>query len=83
MSAPYYFAAGWAAGLAAGFAAGLGSALGAAGSAIGYRMLTLAGVRGADAGFGLVAAGMGSAVMLNVILWVTLFVSIPLAGFRG
>ena len=54
----------------------------AAGSAIGYRMLTLAGVRGADAGFGLVAAGMGSAVMLNVILWVTLFVSIPLAGFR-
>ena len=54
----------------------------AAGSALGYRMLTLAGVRGADAGFGIVAAAMGSAVMLNVILWVTLFVSIPLAGFR-
>jgi uncharacterized protein (TIRG00374 family) len=54
----------------------------AAGSALGYRMLTLAGVRGADAGFGIVASAMGSAVMLNVILWVTLFVSIPLAGFR-
>jgi uncharacterized protein (TIRG00374 family) len=54
----------------------------AAGSAIGYRMLTLAGVRGADAGFALVAAGLGSALMLNVLLWVTLVVSIPAAGFR-
>src|SRR5690606_33323309 len=54
----------------------------AAGSAIGYRMLTLAGVRGADAGFALVASALGSALMLNVILWVTLLVSIPAAGFR-
>jgi uncharacterized protein (TIRG00374 family) len=54
----------------------------AAGSAIGYRMLTLAGVRGADAGFALVAAALGSALMLNVLLWVTLLVSIPAAGFR-
>jgi uncharacterized protein (TIRG00374 family) len=54
----------------------------AAGSAIGYRMLTLSGVRGADAGFALVAAGLGSALMLNVLLWVTLLVSIPAAGFR-
>jgi putative heme transporter len=54
----------------------------AAGSAIGYRMLTLAGVRGADAGFALVTAGLGSALMLNVLLWVTLLVSIPAAGFR-
>jgi uncharacterized protein (TIRG00374 family) len=54
----------------------------AAGSAIGYRMLTLAGARGADAGFALVAAGLGSALMLNVLLWVTLLVSIPAAGFR-
>jgi hypothetical protein len=45
-------------------------------------MLTLAGVRGADAGFALVAAGLGSAVMLNAILWVTLLISIPAAGFR-
>jgi uncharacterized protein (TIRG00374 family) len=54
----------------------------AAGSALGYRMLTLGGVRGADAGFALVAAGLGSALMLNVLLWVTLLVSIPAAGFR-
>ncbi|HEX7096289.1 MAG TPA: lysylphosphatidylglycerol synthase transmembrane domain-containing protein, partial [Acidimicrobiales bacterium] len=54
----------------------------AAGSAIGYRMLTLAGVRGADAGFALVASALGSALLLNVILWVTLIVSIPAAGFR-
>ncbi|CAB4832494.1 MAG: flippase-like domain-containing protein [Actinobacteria bacterium] len=54
----------------------------AAGSAMGYRMITLAGVPGADAGFGLVAASVGSAVLLNAILWLTLLVSIPAAGFR-
>ncbi len=54
----------------------------AAGSAMGYRMITLAGVPGADAGFGLVAASVGSAVLLNSILWLTLLVSIPAAGFR-
>jgi uncharacterized protein (TIRG00374 family) len=54
----------------------------AAGSALGYRMLTLAGVRGADAGFALVTVALGSAVALNAILWVTLLVSIPAAGFR-
>lgn len=54
----------------------------AAGSAMGYRMITLAGVAGPEAGFGLVAASVGSAVLLNVILWLTLLVSIPAAGFR-
>ncbi len=54
----------------------------AAGSAMGYRMITLAGVPGAETGFGLVAASVGSAVLLNVILWLTLLVSIPAAGFR-
>ena len=54
----------------------------AAGSAMGYRMITLAGVPGAEAGFGLVAASVGLAVLLNVILWLTLLVSIPAAGFR-
>ncbi len=54
----------------------------AAGSAMGYRMITLAGVPGADAGFGLVAASVGSAVILNAILWLTLVVSIPAAGWR-
>ena len=52
----------------------------AAGSALGYRLMTLSGVQGADAGFALATAGLGSAVMLNVILWVGLIVSIPLRG---
>jgi putative heme transporter len=54
----------------------------AAGSAMGYRLVTLAGVSGTEAGFGLVAASVGSALLLNVILWLTLLVSIPAAGFR-
>ena len=52
----------------------------AAGSALGYRLMTLAGVEGPDAGFALATAGLGSAVMLNVILWVGLIVSIPIRG---
>jgi putative heme transporter len=54
----------------------------AAGSALGYRLLTLAGVRGADAGFALATAGLGSAVILNVLLWIALVVSIPTRGFN-
>ena len=42
----------------------------AAGSALGYRLMTLSGVQGPDAGFALATAGLGSAVVLNVILWV-------------
>jgi uncharacterized protein (TIRG00374 family) len=49
-------------------------------SALGYRLLTLAGVRGADAGFALGVAGLGSAVVLNLLLWVSLLISIPLSG---
>src|SRR5215831_14925584 len=37
----------------------------AAGSALGYRLLTLSGVNGPDAGFALATAGLGSAVVLN------------------
>jgi uncharacterized protein (TIRG00374 family) len=54
----------------------------AAGSAMGYRLLTTGGVRGPDAGFALATAGLGSAVVLNVILWIALLVSIPAAGFN-
>jgi putative heme transporter len=54
----------------------------AAGGALGYRLLTLAGVRGADAGFAMATAGLGSAVVLNLILWVALLVSIPVSGFN-
>ena len=52
----------------------------AAGSALGYRLLTLSGVAGPDAGFALATAGLGSAVVLNLIFWIALLVSIPLRG---
>ncbi len=52
----------------------------AAGSALGYRLLTLSGVRGADAGFALATAGLGSAIVLNLVLWLGLLISIPIRG---
>ena len=54
----------------------------AAGSAMGYRLLTATGVSGSDAGFALATAGLVSAIVLNVLLWLTLLVSIPFAGFN-
>jgi len=53
----------------------------AAGSPLGYRLLTDAGVSGPDAVYALATQGMGSAVVLNVILWLAVVVSIPLNGF--
>ena len=55
----------------------------AASSALGYRLLTLSGIKGPDAGFALATAGIGSAVMLNLILWVGLIVSIPIRGVNA
>lgn len=55
----------------------------AAGSALGYRLMTVSGVPGPDAGFALATVGLGSAVVLNVILWVALLVSIPLRGVNA
>jgi uncharacterized protein (TIRG00374 family) len=52
----------------------------AASSALGYRLMTLSGVSGPDAGFALATVGLGSAVILNMILWVGLIVSIPVRG---
>ncbi len=54
----------------------------AAGAGLGYRLLTDAGVNGTDAGFALATQGLGSAVVLNVLLWLGLLVSIPLRGFN-
>ena len=54
----------------------------AAGAGLGYRLLTEAGVRGTDAGFALATQGLGSAVVLNVLLWLGLMVSIPRRGFN-
>lgn len=55
----------------------------AASAALGYRLLTLSGVRGADAGFAMGIVGLGSAVVLNLILWVALIVSIPIRGVNA
>jgi uncharacterized protein (TIRG00374 family) len=52
------------------------------GSALSYRLLTQLGVPGADAGFALAIQGIGSAVVLNVLLWLSLVISIPLRGFN-
>jgi putative heme transporter len=52
----------------------------AAGNALGYRLLTASGVAGPDAGFALATVGLGSAVVLNVLLLVALVVSIPARG---
>lgn len=55
----------------------------AAGSALGYRLITLSGVPGPDAGFALATVGLGSAVVLNLLLWLGLVVSIPLRGVNA
>lgn len=56
---------------------------GAAGSAgLGYQLLTSNGVEGADAGFALASQAIGSAIVLNVMLWLALLISIPLAGLH-
>ncbi|MDQ6617740.1 MAG: YbhN family protein [Actinomycetota bacterium] len=54
----------------------------AAGSPLGYRLLTHAGVDGPEAGFALATQGMGSAIVLNALLWLALVVSIPVNGFN-
>ncbi|MFZ9925333.1 MAG: lysylphosphatidylglycerol synthase transmembrane domain-containing protein [Ilumatobacteraceae bacterium] len=52
----------------------------AASNALGFRLVTSSGISKADAGFALATAGIGSAVILNVLLWVGLVVSITLRG---
>lgn len=54
----------------------------AASSGLGFRLLAQAGVSGPDAGFALGAQSLGSAVVLNVLLWLGLVISIPLRGFN-
>jgi putative heme transporter len=53
---------------------------GASSAALGYRLITRAGVNSSDAGFALGAAGISSAVILNLLLWATLLISIPISG---
>src|ERR1700759_682827 len=54
--------------------------LGSAG--IGYKLFTNEGISGNDAGVMMAAKGIGSTVVLNVLLWLSLGGSIPLAGFH-
>ena len=55
----------------------------AASSALGFKLLTSSGVPGPDAGFALATAGLGSAVVLNLVLWVGLIASIPGQGVNA
>jgi uncharacterized protein (TIRG00374 family) len=51
-------------------------------AALGYRLFTAEGIAGNDAAVMMAAKGVGSTVVLNVLLWLSLVISIPLAGFR-
>lgn len=53
----------------------------ATGTALGFRLLTQSGAASSDAGFALGVQGIGSAIVLNIILWIALVVSIPVWGF--
>jgi uncharacterized protein (TIRG00374 family) len=56
---------------------------GTVGSAgIGYRLFTVEGIKGRDAAVMMATKGLGSTVVLNVLLWLSLVISIPLAGFH-
>ena len=56
---------------------------GTVGSAgVGYRLFTAEEVPGTDAGVMMATKGLGSTVVLNVLLWLSLVISIPLAGFH-
>jgi hypothetical protein len=51
-------------------------------AALGFRLFTNEGVSANDTGVMMAAKSLGSTVVLNVLLWLSLIVSIPLAGFR-
>jgi uncharacterized protein (TIRG00374 family) len=54
----------------------------AAGLSLGYRLWTDAGAESDDVTFALGSQSLGSAVVLNVILWLALLASIPVRGFN-
>jgi len=51
-------------------------------AALGYKLFTTEGISGNDATVMMAAKGIGSTVVLNVLLWISLIISIPLAGFQ-
>jgi uncharacterized protein (TIRG00374 family) len=54
----------------------------AAGMSLGFRLLTEAGAEADDVTFALGSQSLGSALVLNLILWLALIVSIPARGFN-
>ena len=51
-------------------------------AALGFKLFTDEGISGNDATVMMAAKGIGSTVVLNVLLWLSLVISIPLAGFQ-
>ena len=51
-------------------------------AALGFKLFTDEGISGNDATVMMAAKGIGSTVVLNVLLWISLVVSITLAGFQ-
>jgi uncharacterized protein (TIRG00374 family) len=51
-------------------------------AALGFKLFTTEGISPNDATVMMAAKGIGSTVVLNVLLWLSLIVSIPLAGFQ-
>jgi hypothetical protein len=49
---------------------------------VGFQLFTAEGLDGTDVGVMMATKGMGSTVVLNVLLWLSLVISIPLSGFR-
>jgi uncharacterized protein (TIRG00374 family) len=54
----------------------------AAGTGLGFRLLTALGYSNADAGLTLAVQGIGSAAILNALLWIGLVMSIPLRALH-
>jgi hypothetical protein len=52
-------------------------------AALGFKLFTDEGISGNDATVMMAAKGIGSTVVLNVLLWLSLVISIPLAGFHA
>jgi uncharacterized protein (TIRG00374 family) len=56
---------------------------GTVGSAgLGYQLFTAEGIPGTTVGVMMATKGMGSTIVLNVLLWTALVISIPLSGFQ-
>jgi hypothetical protein len=51
-------------------------------AALGFKLFTSEGISANDATVMMAAKGIGSTVVLNVLLWISLVISIPLAGFQ-